>query len=123
MVAIVDEVSRMFRFFLIVIAVVGGWLGYQRYQSRNTIAPVAPAALEERVIQPPSWHGHAPGSRDNTTSQSGTPQVPSFVCDGRTHCSQMRSCEEATFFLRNCPNTKMDGNNDGVPCESQWCRK
>ena len=39
----------------------------------------------------------------------------------RTHCSQMTSCAEATFFLRNCPNVQMDGNNDGVPCEQQWC--
>ncbi len=45
-----------------------------------------------------------------------------FRCDGRTYCSQMTSCEEATFFLKNCPGTKMDGNNDGVPCERQWCR-
>ncbi len=45
----------------------------------------------------------------------------SFQCDGRQHCSQMRSCEEAKFFIRKCPNTKMDGDNDGVPCESQWC--
>ena len=45
-----------------------------------------------------------------------------FRCDGRTHCSQMRSCEEATFFIRNCPGTKMDGDRDGVPCERQWCR-
>ncbi|MGE4512081.1 MAG: excalibur calcium-binding domain-containing protein [Sulfurimonadaceae bacterium] len=44
-----------------------------------------------------------------------------FKCDGRQYCSQMRSCEEAKFFLRNCPNTKMDGNHDGVPCEKQWC--
>jgi hypothetical protein len=42
-------------------------------------------------------------------------------CDGRTYCSQMTSCEEATWFLRNCPGTKMDGNHDGVPCEQQWC--
>jgi len=42
-------------------------------------------------------------------------------CDGRIYCSQMTSCEEATYFLRNCPNTKMDGDADGVPCESQWC--
>ena len=47
----------------------------------------------------------------------------SFKCDGRTHCSQMTSCEEATFFLRNCPNVKMDGNNDGIPCEKQWCNR
>jgi cold shock CspA family protein len=44
-----------------------------------------------------------------------------FKCDGRTHCSQMTSCEEATFFLEHCPGTKMDGNGDGVPCEQQWC--
>ena len=43
-----------------------------------------------------------------------------FSCDGRTHCSQMRSYEEAVFFIRNCPNTKMDGNNDGRPCERQF---
>jgi hypothetical protein len=45
----------------------------------------------------------------------------SFKCDGRTHCSQMHSCEEAKFFINNCPGTKMDGNNDGQPCEQQWC--
>jgi len=44
-----------------------------------------------------------------------------FQCDGRTHCSQMTSCAEASFFLQNCPNTEMDGDGDGVPCESQWC--
>lgn len=48
-------------------------------------------------------------------------QAENFHCDGRIHCSQMRSCEEATWFIQHCPNTKMDGNNDGVPCESQWC--
>ena len=39
-----------------------------------------------------------------------------FKCDGRQHCSQMTSREEAVFFIRNCPNTKMDGDHDGVPC-------
>lgn len=45
-----------------------------------------------------------------------------FRCDGRTHCSQMTSCAEATFFINNYPNTKMDGNKDGIPCEKQWCK-
>jgi cold shock CspA family protein len=44
-----------------------------------------------------------------------------FSCDGRTHCSQMTSCAEAAYFLRHCPNTKMDSNGDGEPCEQQWC--
>jgi len=42
-------------------------------------------------------------------------------CDGRTRCSQMTSCDEARFFLKNCPGVQMDGNRDGVPCERQWC--
>jgi len=44
-----------------------------------------------------------------------------YSCDGRHYCSQMTSCDEATYFLRHCPGTEMDGDGDGVPCESQWC--
>ena len=46
----------------------------------------------------------------------------SFRCDGRQYCSQMASYEEAKYFLKNCPNTKMDGDNDGIPCERQFQR-
>lgn len=49
------------------------------------------------------------------------PEPSPYQCDGRTHCNQMRSCAEAKYFLRNCPGTAMDGDNDGIPCESQWC--
>jgi hypothetical protein len=45
-----------------------------------------------------------------------------FTCDGRVYCSQMKSCDEAMYFLEHCPNVKMDGNHDGIPCEKQWCR-
>ena len=41
-----------------------------------------------------------------------------FKCDGRQYCSQMTSRSEAEFFIKNCPNTKMDGDNDGIPCEN-----
>jgi hypothetical protein len=43
-------------------------------------------------------------------------------CDGRVYCSQMTSCEEATYFLKHCPGMKMDGDGDGIPCEKQWCK-
>lgn len=46
---------------------------------------------------------------------------PAFSCDGRIYCSQMTSCREATFFLQNCPGTRMDGDQDGIPCEGQFC--
>ena len=50
------------------------------------------------------------------------PAAASYRCDGRTRCAQMRSCDEATWFLKHCPGVQMDGNRDGVPCERQWCR-
>lgn len=77
-----------------------------------------------RVVVPPS---PLPATRGGNWDFSDAPSRPStasasnFRCDGRLHCSQMSSCEEATYFLRNCPGTQMDGDGDGVPCEQQWC--
>jgi endonuclease YncB( thermonuclease family) len=85
---------------------------------RTTHGPCAPS--EVPVAGPaaaPATAAAAPLLAQATRSGA------SFRCDGRTHCSQMTSCEEATFFLRNCPDAKMDGNRDGVPCEKQWCRR
>lgn len=49
--------------------------------------------------------------------------APADRCDGRRHCSQMRSCDEARHFLQHCPGVEMDGDGDGIPCEQQWCRR
>lgn len=53
---------------------------------------------------------------------SSKPAAIAFNCDGRKYCSQMKSCAEAKNFLQNCPGTEMDGDRDGIPCESQWCK-
>lgn len=45
-----------------------------------------------------------------------------FTCDGRKYCSQMTSCAEAKNYLKYCPAVEMDGDHDGIPCESQWCQ-
>ena len=77
--------------------------------------PDAPAAAP---VEDRSWIK----PRDNAPSvASAAPASSASRCDGRTHCSQMRSCEEATYFLQHCPNTQMDGDRDGVACERQWC--
>lgn len=93
----------MFRLLVIAALLFGAWKGYEAYQARK---------LADRSAEP-----SAPFTL--TTSPSPT---SSFSCDGRKYCSQMTSCQEATYFLKNCPGVKMDGNNDGVPCEQQWCR-
>jgi cold shock CspA family protein len=71
--------------------------GYSEYSRRGSPQPMA-----------------APQPSDQAASSA-------FRCDGRIHCSQMTSCAEAKFFLRTCPSVQMDGDNDGVPCEQQWC--
>ena len=53
--------------------------------------------------------------------KNNLPEKKIYHCNGRKYCSQMRSCEEAKYFLNHCPNTKMDGDGDGIPCEGQWC--
>ena len=47
-------------------------------------------------------------------------QPEKFQCQGKVWCSDMGTYEEALFYLRNCPGTKMDGDGDGEPCESQF---
>ncbi|MEQ1516523.1 MAG: cold shock domain-containing protein [Usitatibacteraceae bacterium] len=45
-----------------------------------------------------------------------------FSCEGKTTCTQMTSCEEAKFYLKNCPGVTIDGDGNGIPCERQWCK-
>jgi hypothetical protein len=44
-----------------------------------------------------------------------------FTCGAKRYCREMRSCEEARFYLDRCGLSRLDGDGDGVPCES-LCR-
>jgi cold shock CspA family protein len=48
-------------------------------------------------------------------------QSQQYQCEGKIRCSEMISCEEAKFYLQNCPGVEIDGDGDGIPCERQWC--
>ncbi|CAN5236386.1 hypothetical protein BH09PSE6_BH09PSE6_01890 [soil metagenome] len=89
--------------------------GYTRWQSSNR-------ATSTHITAQPLATPSAP-SRSTFTESAPAPMPvrTTYACDGRIHCSQMTSCAEATFFLKNCPGTKMDGDHDGIPCEQQWC--
>ena len=90
---------------------------------------VVGAAWGYRHVQQAGHHWQleqAPADAPAPIATPATPTTPAapgagYRCDGRTHCSQMTSCAEATWFINHCPGTKMDGNHDGVPCEQQWC--
>jgi Excalibur calcium-binding domain len=85
------------------------------------------ALAQEKAAADPKNSQNFPSSEKFTPTASNPPSVSaltgSFSCDGRKHCSQMRSCAEANYFLANCPGVKMDGDNDGIPCEEQWCSR
>ena len=100
---------------LITCVIVAGlaWYGWNHYKEASAAAQAQAMAADNSVP-------HLQSFPDPASSRE-MPVKSTFSCDGRTHCSQMTSCEEAEYFLRNCPGTKMDGNNDGEPCESQWC--
>ena len=97
--------------------------------SNTTAFEQIPANFEEFDDIPPSYVDDDPNSASNISMSAPankpvpvTTASPTFSCDSRKHCSQMTSCAEATYFIQHCPNTKMDGNNDGIPCEKQWCK-
>ena len=96
---------------------------------RRGLSPVWAALAIVALVGAVAW-------RTQTTHRVATAPAPALLaperpvvdadaanrrCDGRTRCTQMHSCEEATWFLRHCPGVQMDGNHDGVPCEQQWC--
>ncbi|MCC6209014.1 MAG: excalibur calcium-binding domain-containing protein [Gammaproteobacteria bacterium] len=97
------------------IVAVLAWYGWGKYHERSAVIAEEASLVDADDAAEPDSSFLPP---DESTADSS---ATSFKCDGRTYCSQMTSCAEATLFIRNCPDTKMDGNNDGVPCESQWC--
>jgi micrococcal nuclease len=90
-------------------------------QAGERPSPAAPpsSALTPAAPRPPA--GTQSASPPSALPSAQAPATPAFRCDGRTRCPQMRSCEEATFFLKNCPGVQMDGDGNGVPCERQFC--
>ena len=55
-----------------------------------------------------------------TTTINGTTSNNNgnFTCAGKTTCGQMVSCAEAQFYLNSCGVSRLDGDKDGVPCET-----
>lgn len=97
-----------------------GWLGYQSVQlfHAKTTFPVQTSTeypenfelhKDDSVLESPVW------------PPIQTLQSVQFQCEGKQHCSEMDSCDEAKFYLENCPNVLIDGDRDGIPCERQLC--
>lgn len=95
----------MIKIWLVVLAAVAALLYYR------THAPVGPTLNASESAEP-----SPPVERARQTAVS--PPTTTFRCEGKQHCREMTSCDEARFYLRNCPSVKIDGDNDGIPCET-----
>ncbi len=42
----------------------------------------------------------------------------SYQCETKHYCSQMESCDEAQYFYKQCGESQLDRDKDGIPCES-----
>lgn len=100
---------------------------HPRPSRQRRLSPAWAALAIAVVLGALAWRA-LPPRRAVAAPAAGLPERPvvdaeaaNRRCDGRTRCAQMASCEEATWFLKNCPGVEMDGNHDGVPCEKQWC--
>lgn len=93
--------ATIFKLVLLAAVLFGGYHAYHKYQSNKVMDDLA-----------------KPVYLDNGVQAESKPIATTFSCDGRQHCSQMNSREEAEYFIKHCPDTKMDGDNDGVPCEN-----
>lgn len=98
----------MKRIILLLVLAALGWYGWGKYE-----AYVKEQRHAERVGSP----------RPAPAGKSGDQGVSFFSCDGRTQCKQLTSCEEARYFVKNCPRFSAGILGEDVPCEQQWCRK
>lgn len=64
----------------------------------------------------------APAAPRQSQAPARVVEAPSGSCPSRRYCTQIGSCQEAQYYLANCSwGWRLDGDSDGVPCES-LCR-
>ena len=90
--------------------------GWNHYSAKREIAVAAPPLRE--MMSAPSTPKQIPLAEQ----LAPTATTDAFKCEGKKYCSEMKSCDEAKFYLRNCPGVEIDGDGDGIPCEQQHCK-
>ena len=98
----------MKKIILIVVLAALGWYGYGKYVEHAKADRAAARATAKGL----------PAS----SSGAGDQGVNFFTCDGRNTCIQMTSCEEAKYFIKNCPGMSQEASGESSSCEQQWCK-
>ena len=62
--------------------------------------------------------GSGSGSSGGSSGGSGSGGGDTRCDSSKKYCAHMDSCADAYFYLNQCGRTRLDGDKDGVPCES-----
>ena len=97
---------------------------YSRYHADKMLIALQAEAQRARLglwrqahPQPP-WEFRKGQAGLGAGAATSPPAAANPACGNKRYCSQMVSCEEATFYLKQCGHKKLDKNGDGVPCEN-----
>jgi endonuclease YncB( thermonuclease family) len=74
-------------------------------------------ALPESQRIPP-WEWRHGANTEPPTAASSSRSAPPSGCGAKRTCGEMRDCAEARFYLKTCGLKRLDGDQDGVPCEN-----
>ena len=106
---------------------------YSRFHGNHELAVLQHEAQQARrglwasasAIEPSKWRKQHPSVWPVPAAASSTPVVAdpaSRLSSGKIcskkRCAEMTSCEEAKYYLAHCHVATLDGDRDGIPCES-----
>ena len=73
---------------------------------------------DENPVPPWEWRGKKHQKLNSKVLSKAKPSDKDFTCGSKQYCKEMTSCEEAVFYLNECSLNRLDGNEDGVPCQA-----
>jgi endonuclease YncB( thermonuclease family) len=97
---------------------------YSRHHGNKAYAALESGARQARLglwsqaepMPPWQWRKAHAATRPPHAATQG------FSCGTKRYCTQMASCDEAHFYLTHCGVKALDGDGNGVPCESLCTR-
>lgn len=104
---------------------------YRRYATENWL-PDETAARQSGIglwsasggapVAPWEWRSGERNRKVATIGNVPAAKAVPFSCGAKRYCREMTSCAEARFHLETCGVRTLDGDRDGLPCET-LCRQ
>ena len=93
---------------------------YRRYMSDESLLLDETNAIKRKhglwakanQIAPWEWRRGKRSERLNSSTRVNR------NCNEKPYCTNLKTCDDALFFLETCNLKRLDGDQDGVPCEA-----